>query len=348
MRILHVGSSMPDDWGGIERYVAALSRAQAAMGHDVEATAWPGSPLSARLSVPQHPARVPRKFRLAGLPAYLRLFTSRRFDIVVPHFSPDYDVPLVAARMCGQRGVVVTRHMAMPLRAGRARSLARLAEGFVGVSQASASSLVSSGLPPDRVRAVLGGCEPLSPTAGRDAVRVRLGMEGFCVGYFGRLVEEKGILVALEACRLLPSATLHVFGGGPLKANVESAGHVRCHGVVADVSSAMSAVDAVILPTTCEEALGMALLEAMSLGRPVVASAVGGVPEAVTDQVEALLIAPGQPIALANAVMALADDPGLARRLGNAARDRFYGQFTPAHMARRATAAYEELIGRPV
>lgn len=343
MKVLHIASSMPDDWGGIERYVATLSAAQVAMGVDVEVAAWPGSPLSQRLSVPQVAARVPRKFRWAGLPDYLRLFSSRRYDVVVPHFSPDYDVPLIAARMCGQCGVVVTRHLAVPLRPARARSLARLADGFIGVSQAAADSLVASGIDASRVLAVHGGCVPLVSRRDRSEVRREYGMDGFTVGFFGRLVEEKGIMTAAEAFRSLPGVHLHVFGDGPLLGELQSMPHIQVHGKIDQVADAMAAVDAVILPSLWAEAFSVALLEAMSLGKPIVASAVGGVPEAVSDRVEALLVPPGQPVAMAAAVRSLADNAELSASLGAAAREKFYASYTPAHMARRLTSAYADL-----
>ncbi|MBX3110772.1 MAG: glycosyltransferase family 4 protein [Fimbriimonadaceae bacterium] len=343
MKVLHIASSMPDDWGGIERYVATLSAAQAAQGVEVEVAAWPGSPLSRRLLVPQVPARVPRKFRLAGLPDYLRLFSRQRYDVVVPHFSPDYDVPLVAARLCGQRGVVVTRHLALPLRRSRARSLARLADGFVGVSQAAADSLVASGIDPERVAAVHGGCEPLRPQSDAVVTRRNFGMDGFCVGFFGRLVEEKGVLVAAEALRSVPGARLHVFGDGPLRPELQSMGHISVHGKVDGVADAMAAVDAVVLPSLWAEAFSVALLEAMSLGKPIVASAVGGVPEAVADGTEAVLVQPGQATALAGAIRWMVDDPERAARLGRAAKSKFFATYTPVHMARRLTEAYHVL-----
>lgn len=344
MRVLHIASSMPDDWGGIERYVATLSAAQAAQGVDVEVAAWPGSPLSQRLTVPQVPARVPRKFRWAGLPDYLRLFSTRRYDVVVPHFSPDYDVPLIAARMCGQGGVVVTRHLAVPLRRSRARSLARLADGFIGVSRAAADSLIASGISASRVVAVHGGCQPLVSTRDRDEVRREYGMEGFAVGFFGRLVEEKGILTAAEALRSVPEARLHVFGDGPLMGDLQAMDHIAVHGKIDNVADAMAAVDAVVLPSQWAEAFSVALLEAMSLGKPIVASAVGGVPEAVTDREEALLVPPGQPLAIASAIRSLAEDPAQARWLGAAAREKFFSTYTPAHMAKRLTGAYRRFV----
>jgi len=345
MKVLHIASSMPDDWGGIERYVATLSAAQAAQGVDVEVASWPGSPLSQRLTVPQVPARVPRKFRWAGLPDYLRLFSSRRYDVVVPHFSPDYDVPLIAARMCGQGGVVVTRHLAVPLRRSRARSLARLADGFIGVSQAAADSLIASGISASRVAAVHGGCQPLVSNRDRDEVRREYGMEGFAVGFFGRLVEEKGILTAAEALRSVPEARLHVFGDGPLMGDLQAMDHIAIHGKIDNVADAMAAVDAVVLPSQWAEAFSVALLEAMSLGKPIVASVVGGVPEAVADGVEALLVPPGQSLSLASAVRSLVEDSAQARRLGAAAQEKFFAIYTPAHMARRLTWAYAALSG---
>ncbi len=88
-----------------------------------------------------------------------------------------------------------------------------------------------------------------------------------------------------------------------------------------DAPALVAAGDALVLSSD-HEGLPVAVMEALALGRPVVATKVGGLPEAVTDEVEALLVPPRDPVALAGAMVRLARDPDLARRLGAAARAR--------------------------
>ena len=90
----------------------------------------------------------------------------------------------------------------------------------------------------------------------------------------------------------------------------------------------------------------MSLLEAAALGVPVVASAVGGVPELVDDGRAGLLVPPGDAAALAAALGRLAQDPHLARRLGEAGRDGVRVRHDPADHVEALVGAYEEVRGR--
>ena len=91
------------------------------------------------------------------------------------------------------------------------------------------------------------------------------------------------------------------------------------------------------------EAVSRAALEWMSLGRPVVATRVGCLPELVEDGATGLLVPPGEPAALAAALASLLEDPAFAQRLGRAGRGRFERLFTLKHFAQRTEALYQEV-----
>ena len=95
--------------------------------------------------------------------------------------------------------------------------------------------------------------------------------------------------------------------------------------------------------SSTSEGLPMALLEAMAYGLAIVATAVGGVPDVVEDEREALVVAPGDAVALANALARLAGDPDLRERLGNGARERA-GGFSAEKVADRIDAMYRNLL----
>jgi glycosyltransferase involved in cell wall biosynthesis len=86
-------------------------------------------------------------------------------------------------------------------------------------------------------------------------------------------------------------------------------------------------------------------LEAGALGVPVVATAVGGIPEVVEDGVTGILVPPGQPAAVADAVTRLLSDPAAARAMGEAARERVEREFTLERMVAGHLAVYESLLG---
>jgi glycogen synthase len=132
--------------------------------------------------------------------------------------------------------------------------------------------------------------------------------------FVGRLEERKGGEVALAALEQLPGqARLTVAGAALIAAGTR----VRVLGPVAhtDLPYAYAAADVVIAPSLVEEPFGLVPLEAMALGRPVVATARGGAAEYLRDGVNALVVEPDDPAGVAAAVRRLADDPALRARL---------------------------------
>ncbi len=118
--------------------------------------------------------------------------------------------------------------------------------------------------------------------------------------------------------------------------------NVRFLGRVDDVASVLAAADVLVMPSR-QEGLGVAALEAMAAGLPVIASRVGGLPEAVVDGATGLLVPPADVPALAAAIARLAADRALARRLGAAGRARVRERFTMAGMAAATLAVYRRL-----
>jgi glycosyltransferase involved in cell wall biosynthesis len=107
---------------------------------------------------------------------------------------------------------------------------------------------------------------------------------------------------------------------------------------------ALREADIFLLPST-SEGLPVALLEAMAYGKPIVATRVGGIPDVLADGSEGLLVAPGDVGALAGAVGELVGDPGRARALGRAAKERV-AELGPDTIAKRLDVVYQEIIGR--
>jgi glycosyltransferase involved in cell wall biosynthesis len=120
---------------------------------------------------------------------------------------------------------------------------------------------------------------------------------------------------------------------------------VTFEGFRADVPQVMADLDVFVLPSLWE-GFGLVLVEAMAAGRPVVASAVGPISEIVVDGVTGLLVPPGDPDALAEAIVRLLQDPELAAALGRAGRARVERELRVDTMVTRTEALYDELLGR--
>jgi glycosyltransferase involved in cell wall biosynthesis len=154
--------------------------------------------------------------------------------------------------------------------------------------------------------------------------------------YVGRLSREKGILQFLEATDGLPRV---IIGDGPLRDRVpETRGFVSPEEVAASYGRA-----AVVCVPSLREGYGMTAREAMAHGRPVVASRVGGLQDAIRDGETGLLVPPGDPAALRAAVERLLPDSALSDRLGAAAREEAQARFSPEVEAQALVALWRDI-----
>jgi glycosyltransferase involved in cell wall biosynthesis len=157
--------------------------------------------------------------------------------------------------------------------------------------------------------------------------------------FVGRLSAEKGVLELVEAAAGLP---LVVAGDGPLRDRVPGA----LGDVPHDRVGTLYARAAVVACPSRREGFGMACAEAMAYGRPVVASAVGGLLDLVVDGETGLLVPPGDVRALRAALERLLGDADLRRRLGSAARRRVAERFSWAAPTEATLAAYADVLAR--
>lgn len=162
--------------------------------------------------------------------------------------------------------------------------------------------------------------------------------------YAGRLTQAKGVEDLLEAVRSRPHLPGTVIGDGPAAARLRRVAppHVRFTGALprAEARAHVAAARVVVVPSRWPENDPYAVTEAQAMGRAVLACAVGGIPEQVTDGVDGLLVPPGQPAALAAALDRLLRDPAACARLGEAARVGVRARRDPEEHLRRLLAVY--------
>jgi glycosyltransferase involved in cell wall biosynthesis len=199
--------------------------------------------------------------------------------------------------------------------------LARWVDAFVAPSEFMGRMLVRAGLPERRVHVIPSGL----PVCPRPARRRRFAL------YAGRLSEEKGVRTLLEASRRVPEVPLVVAGEGPLAGEVQAAanGTISCVGRLGREALAETLRNAAftVVPSEVYENFPFSALESLAAGKPVIAARSGGLPEIVRDGVTGVLVPPGEPAALAEAMRSLWQEPQRAAQLGargwRTARERF-------------------------
>jgi len=289
-----------------------------------------------------------------------RLVRGRRVDLV--HANEPH--ALTSAWAAGAHHVVplvAARRIALPL-ASNLLSLARYraAARIVAVSEFVRQSVISSGMPPNRVQVIYDGVEiPRSRSeAERRTAREQLAVppEAVCLLNLAALVPEKGQQLLLQAFARIreqfPACVLLLVGEGPERARLQElvraqdiGDGVRFLGFVHETERVFPAADLFLFPSH-EEPLGSALLLAMAHGLPVVAVARGGIPEIVEDGKNGLLVKELDAWEMAVAIARLLSNPDEAGRLARAARETILGKFSEGHMVNATFQLYEQLTAQ--
>ncbi len=350
-------------YGGAERHVADLAAALARRGHRVACLFPSGVGLPARLDPAVTAMEAPDLRSALGFWAGLRR-AIRDFgpDVVHLHSPRAALLGRLVVRLAAppRPALVSTAHGWIPRRlllrhVFEALYLVTtpLDDVTIAVSEDTARRF---GGWARRLRVIPNGialaAEPAAPEPDTPAAAFR-------AGFLGRLTAEKGFPLALEAYRrakaelgITPTLELHVYGDGPLLpearrlAQESGLDGIAFHGWVApaEVPEVLGGLSALLL-TSREEGLPYVLLEALAAGCPVVASAVGGIPEVIETGRSGWLAEPGDAAAVARGVVALARDPDLATTMKENARRRA-GDFPLETMTDGVEEAYRAAIER--
>jgi glycosyltransferase involved in cell wall biosynthesis len=295
--------------------------------------------------------------------AWARLYTLlRRESIGVLHsHMPRASVPgTVIGRLARTPVIVSHEHTwsfeGKPVRRFLDRNVvARGSDVVLAVSERDRQQMIEvERMPPDRITVLPNGI-PSASENGR-SVRSELGVppDVDLIGAVGRLYAQKGYDDLIRAARMLKdsyagSFRCLIFGHGPeegrLRALIDELDLVRevqLSGRRSDIAEVVRILDIAVLPSKYEGS-PLAIIEYMAGAAPIVATAVGGVPELIHDGVHGLLVSPEDPRALADAMQRLLEDRALARRLGDAARERQRANYDLDVVVRRLEDLYLEL-----
>ena len=366
MRVLFLTSHL--EVGGIPVYTVTLAEALARRGHQPLVVS-AGGPLVGRLAAAGLPhvttgldVKSPlQPSALAALGAVLRLIRRARPDVLHAQTRAAHVVAALAGRLTGVP-VVTTAHGFYDWHWWR-RLLPCWGARVIAVSPAVQQLLIERyGVPVGNVALIPNGIAGTPPDPARldgDTRRFRqlwgLPAEGGpVIGTVARLTPEKGLDTLLDAFHhlrlVVPVARLLVVGDGPLKGELVRRAYalgeqdqIVFTGTVPDTAGPLSVMDLFVLPSSAE-AFGLAIVEAMAMSRPVVASRVGGIPAVVEDGVTGLLVPPRDPEALARALQALLADPERRRAMGRAGRVRCDRLFTMDRVAREVETVYTEVV----
>ncbi|MGI6038107.1 MAG: glycosyltransferase family 4 protein [Limnochordia bacterium] len=365
MKILHLTASAS---GGMSKYLFALLVGLKSKGYELLLAGPKDLPWDRRLDdIERINLSIGPQLGLRDLLQVVRLVSLlRREGITICH-AHGYRAGLIAQLAGAVAGVrvIVTLHNYLPPGQSLSRCIYLTLQRFllrrpvelVAVSKGVKNHLTHLlGLPKNRIQVIYPGLElPLTRGEEDSSIGVRQGL-GFSTAQpvvitVARLIPAKGVQYLLQGVaqlnRRIPNLGLIICGDGPYKKILETLAHklglgsrVVFTGHRQDVLALVQAADVFVLPTL-SEGLSLAILEAMALGKPVIASRVGGIPELITHGQAGLLVPPGSPRELAAALGKIFTAPLEGVNMGQRAKKRVLTEFTASRMVEAWDQLYQ-------
>ncbi len=304
-------------------------------------------------------------YNLLRIAALARMMKKEKFHIIHTHgyFAGTFGrlaailagVPVIIAHIhstyyeYGRRNLLIERFLS--LFTDRIICISKAVERFITVNEKIRKEktrlIYNAVTPPDK----------LLDDHMKKNIRASLGLDAGAVviAVVASLTANKGHGILLTAFRDIfmshPSVRLLIIGDGPLREQIEASTRqlmidqaVVFTGIRKDVFDLLQIADIFVLPTQIREGLGVALIEAMAVGLPVIGTSIGGIPEVIQEGVNGFLVSPGSTEQLAEAIRMLVDDQALRTGMGIRGRQVYEEKFTMSKMTELVETMYDELL----
>jgi glycosyltransferase involved in cell wall biosynthesis len=270
-----------------------------------------------------------------------------KVDLIHAHDARSHALAMIALLGKNEMPLIVTRRVAFTPRSVKIKYGARVTR-FIAISRAVKEAMTSAGIDGSRITIIHSGVTPKGSVRPRDW-KNELGWprDSVLCGVVGAMTTEKGTGMLQEIAAAMPADVQQrirvVLIGGQATGPTEL-GPITAYsaGFITDIDAAVAGLDILMHPSR-SEGLGTAVIDAMALGIPAVAFAVGGLPEVIDGEISGILVPPGDSEAFARQVARLASDPGLRSRLGDQAILKARA-FDAARMTEETEAVYNDVL----
>lgn len=369
MNLMFLNSIAPDVFGGIEAWTGLVATGLTRRGHRVHVAGRAGSEFLRRTKLSCSKAAI-TELRISGDFNPMMVFKIKGLlqqydiDVVICNFNKDIRLGGLAARWKGSTKVVWRAGNNLTRDSAVHRYLTpRLLDGVITPSQDLKRQVTACGyLTTDMITVIQTGIPRpklnLNREEARSQLRAKYGLSPDCIVAVtsGRFVRPKGHICLIEAARKIvehyPNLHFLLLGNGPLEGEIRQkivayglTEKFVFAGLLDEFELELAGADLMIHPSTIEP-FGIVLLEAMRAGLPIVASCVGGIPEVVLDGVTGVLVEPGQPTQLADAVIRLVGRDGAMSTLGLAGYRRWRESFSADGMIDLIEDYLQSTIGK--
>ncbi|MHC4923686.1 MAG: glycosyltransferase family 4 protein [Planctomycetota bacterium] len=366
MKVLHINTERT--WRGGEQQNLYLAAGLRDLGEESEVIAQPGSPLAEKArekGLVVHEVRMRGEWDLAAVRQLKKLYRERKADLVHMHTSHAHTIGCLAARGGGPL-TAVSRRVDFSiyrnfLKLSRYKYL-WLGDRYIAISKAVRDVLVRDGIPADRIEVVFSGIDVARLDVPMKDLREDLGLPpgtplvGDVAAFGWHKAQEVLVEAVPHLLKEVPDAHVALIGDGKCMEKVkevarslgEAGERVHFCGFRDDVPEVLPSLDLFVMSSVLE-GLCTSVLDSQAVGVPVVASAVGGLVEAVADEETGLLVPAKDPEALGAAMARLLRDRDLAKRFGEAGKRRVREQFSVKSMVEGTRSVYGRMLaGEPV
>jgi L-malate glycosyltransferase len=329
-------------WRGGQDQLFALLQGLCKRGHIVHLACPPGTLLEERArnaGIRIHPFAMRSEIGPIAFLHLLGILWRARADVLAFNTPRPILLGNLASRFIRVRARIIFRRVSFPLRKG---IFARLKytwgiHSIVAISESIRFQLQAGGIPSARIKTIYEGLD-LSGFPRRQHAGVQRTNDTIIIGSVAHLSPEKGLSHLIEAASLIPDARSQmrfvIVGDGECREELERQVRERnledCFyfaGFQNQTSTYLYSFDIFVLPSL-SEGLSSSILSAMAASLPVIATDVGGIPELIRHEQEGLLVSPGDPISLAQAIQRLCRDSEGRLRMGRSGRARVEERFT--------------------
>jgi glycosyltransferase involved in cell wall biosynthesis len=315
------------------------------------------------LGVPVFELGYRKRFFLSTVLRLARLLRSYKVKVIHTHLFQSGLVGRLAAWRAGVPAIIVHEHGKTLWKRWYHRIFERYAIGRTDLRLAVSKDIMDLRLrhehtPASKIRIVFNAVDPArfdSDEATRVRKRIELGLDNsFIIGTIGRLVDAKSYDFLLEATARIskqrPDLSVIVVGEGELlddlkrlRDSLDLARTVHFLGKRTDIPDLMAAMDLYVISSK-REGLPVTLIEAMMAGKPIISTAVGGIPDAISHGVDGLLVKPGDEEGFGRTILDLAGNAAEMDRLGRNARKKAIARYSPGTVLRQLEEIYEEML----
>lgn len=361
--LLNVNIGKEWGWGGIESHSDILASELVKNGHRVVMGCWKEGSVAlqaGKLTLPSRRIRIRNSGDIRAIIKIADISRKENIQVIIANSGREYWPAAIAAKVAGTK-IIFVRHQTDRIRWTTRWLINKSIEKVVAVSTAVKNALIASGVSEEKVEIIHNSIalERFNPSLiNKDEVRHGLGIDSndIVIGTVGKLNRGKGVYEMLDAfyglTKKYHELKLLYVGDGPERQGIEDeAQKLAVHdrvifaGLRRDIEEMYAATDIFVLPSTCDEAFGMVLIEAMAMGKPVIATTVGGIPEIIRDGVNGLLIPAGDSSSIGGAIERLIDNRDFSREIAAEGRQTVEYNFSNKTMGKKFDAILRGIAG---